>query len=160
MKNQKYLKITWNAFHQDVKILAQKINVAKYQKIYAISRGGLAPACVLAHQLNIRKIETIDVVGYQAESQLKEIQLLSEIHSDGENCIVIDDLIDSGRTINFLRPKLPKALFVTVYAKPLRKELVDFYAVEIPADEWILFPWENDVHPEEKLIKIRDINTN
>lgn len=160
MKNQKYLKITWNAFHQDVKILAQKINATKYNKIYAIARGGLAPACVLAHELNIRNVDAIGVIGYQAQVQQKEIQLVTEIHGDGENCIVIDDLIDSGKTIEFLRPKLPKALFVTIYAKPARKDLVDFYAIEFPAEKWILFPWENDVHPDEKLIKVRDVNTN
>lgn len=157
MADPKYLRITWNAFHEDAKLLASKIDVSKYNKIYAISRGGLAPACILSYELNIRDVDSIEVVGYDAQTQQKEIRLLKDICDDGEGAIVVDDLVDSGRTIEFLRKKMPKALFVTVYAKPKRKELVDFYAIDLPVDEWVMFPWENDVHPDERFIKVRDV---
>ena len=42
---------------------------------------------------------------------------------DGENWLIIDDLVDTGETGKMLKKMLPKAHFATVYAKPLEGQL-------------------------------------
>ena len=54
--------ITWNEFHQHAKILASKIKESgKYNKIIAISRGGLLPAGILSYELDIRNTQAIKI---------------------------------------------------------------------------------------------------
>ena len=53
--------INWSEFHQDVKDLCKKIKESgEFDKIIAISRGGLIPAAIIAYELNIRNTETIN----------------------------------------------------------------------------------------------------
>lgn len=62
--------------------------------------------------------------------------------ADGEGFLVIDDLVDTGNTLKFLRQRLPKAKFMTVYAKPQGMPLVDDFVVELAQQTWIHFPWD------------------
>ena len=56
--------ITWDEFHQDVKTLAKKLGKGRFNKIIAISRGGLLPAGILAYELDIRNSQAINVSSY------------------------------------------------------------------------------------------------
>ena len=62
------------------------------------------------------------------------------IGSDG--VLVIDDLVDTGRTLEAARTLFPKAHFASVYAKPQGKPLVDSFVTEVSQDTWIYFPWD------------------
>jgi xanthine phosphoribosyltransferase len=62
--------------------------------------------------------------------------------ADGEGILVIDDLVDSGRTLELVRRLYPKAHFATVYAKPKGREQVDTFITEVSQDTWIFFPWD------------------
>ena len=61
---------------------------------------------------------------------------------DGKNCILTDDLVDTGTTAKAVRDRLPKAHFATIYAKPAGRPLVDTFITEVSQDTWILFPWD------------------
>jgi xanthine phosphoribosyltransferase len=61
---------------------------------------------------------------------------------DGEGILVVDDLVDSGRTLELIREMYPKAHLVTVYAKPQGKAMVESYVTEVSQDTWIFFPWD------------------
>jgi len=61
---------------------------------------------------------------------------------DGEGILVVDDLVDSGRTLELIREMYPKAHFATVYAKPKGKPMVQSYVTEVSQDTWIFFPWD------------------
>ncbi|MCI1874351.1 MAG: xanthine phosphoribosyltransferase, partial [Serratia liquefaciens] len=41
-----------------------------------------------------------------------------------------------------IREMYPKAHFVTIFAKPAGRPLVDDYVVDIPQDTWIEQPWD------------------
>ena len=53
---------------------------------------------------------------------------------DGEGILVIDDLVDSGRTLELVRQMYPKAHFATVYAKPKGRPMVQTYVTEVSQD--------------------------
>ena len=60
----------------------------------------------------------------------------------GKGVLVIDDLVDTGKTARVVRDLLPDAHFATVYAKPMGKPMVDTFITEVSQDTWIFFPWD------------------
>lgn len=154
MTKPRYLTISWEQFHSDARILASKlINRKDLKKIICVTRGGLFPAAVLARELEIRWIDTICVVGYDEESRGSHASLLKVPETDGEGVLVVDDLVDSGRTGRIIRELMPKAYFVTMYAKPKGQEVVDDFVVSVDQDTWILFPWEAELSPASPLVR-------
>ena len=66
----------------------------------------------------------------------------AEISGDGTGILIIDDLVDSGRTLEVVRDLLPNAHFATVYAKPKGEPMVDTFITGVSQDTWIFFPWD------------------
>ncbi len=135
--------ISWEQLHRDSRALAWRLLEHDYFKgIIAITRGGLVPAAVVARELDIRLIETVCLSSYEWQDRKGEVQVLKRLEIDGDGWLLIDDLVDTGRTAKTVREMLPKAHFATVYAKPLGRPLVDTYITEVSQDTWILFPWD------------------
>ena len=61
---------------------------------------------------------------------------------EGKGVLIVDDLVDTGKTARVVRELLPKAHFATVYAKPMGRPLVDTFITEVSQDTWIYFPWD------------------
>lgn len=135
--------ISWEQLHRDSRALAWRLLEHDYFKgIVTITRGGLVPAAIVARELDIRLIDTVCVNSYNWQDQRGEIEILKPVHMDGEGWLLIDDLVDTGRTAKTVREMLPKAHFATVYAKPQGRPLVDTFITEVSQDTWILFPWD------------------
>lgn len=140
----KKIFITWDEFHQDTKELARKIKKnGAFNKIVAISRGGLLPAGILAYELDIRNSQAINISSYDNDERRedKDIVICSEIGDIDEQTLIVDDLSDSGRTFHLVRRIFPQACYVAVYAKPQGQSEVDIFTREMP-DEWLVFPWD------------------
>ena len=105
----------------------------------------------MARELEIRWIDTICVASYDEESRDSKASILKIPEGDGEGVLVVDDLVDSGRTGRIIRELMPKAYFVTMYAKPKGQEVVDDFVVPVDQDERILFPWEAELSPASPL---------
>ena len=56
--------------------------------------------------------------------------------------LIVDDLVDTGKTAKVVRELLPSAHFAAVYAKPMGRPLVDTFITEVSQDTWIYFPWD------------------
>ena len=138
--------IEWSDFHQDVKLLCQKIKESGvYNRIIAVSRGGLIPAGIISYELNIRNIDVVNIVTYVGGKHLEisEIEGIDIISNTDEKTLVVDDLTDSGQTFRVLRKYFSKAKFVSVYAKKEGEPEVDIMAKELP-NNWVVFPWDID----------------
>ena len=135
--------VSWDQLHRDARALAWRLHDTKtpWEKIVAVTRGGLVPAAIIARELSILYIDTICVASYDWQHQ-GEAVILKQAASGGQGCLIIDDLVDTGATARVVREMLPKAYFATVYAKPAGKPLVDAYVTEVSQDTWILFPWD------------------
>ena len=147
-KWQKSFPVSWDQFHRDARALAWRLSGAgPFRAIVAITRGGLVPAAVVARELGIRVIETVCVASYEYDKQ-GEIQVLKTIsdkvggEDGGNGVLIVDDLVDTGKTARVVRDLMPKAHFATVYAKPMGRPLVDTYITEVSQDTWIFFPWD------------------
>lgn len=141
--------ISWSELQRDARFMAsQLIERQSWKGIIAITKGGLIPAALIARELNIKLIDTVCVGSYHSEAagqvdqHQEDIQVFKMVEGDGENFLLIDDLVDTGKTAEFIRKKLPKAYFCTLYAKPQGKHLVDTYVREFKQNQWIFFPWD------------------
>ena len=61
---------------------------------------------------------------------------------NGSAVLVIDDLVDTGKTARLVRDLVPKCHYATMYAKPAGRPLVDTFITEVSQDTWIYFPWD------------------
>lgn len=111
----------------------------QWKGIIAVSRGGLVPGALLARELGIRHVDTVCISSYDHDNQ-RELKVLKRAEGDGEGFIVIDDLVDTGGTAVAIREMYPKAHFVTIFAKPAGRPLVDDYVIDIPQNTRIEQP--------------------
>ncbi|HYD31978.1 MAG TPA: xanthine phosphoribosyltransferase [Azospirillaceae bacterium] len=145
-KFRKNFPVTWDELHRNAKALAWRlVEKGPWKGIIAVARGGLVPAAIIARELEIRLLDTVCISTYDHQNQ-REARVLKGIDGDGEGWLIIDDLVDTGKTAEILRRMLPKAHFATVYAKPAGRPLVDTYITEVSQDTWIFFPW--DIEPQ------------
>ena len=137
--------ISWDQLHRDSKALSWRLHDGEtnWKGIVAVTRGGLVPAAIVARELGIHLIDTVCITSYDWQQQ-GNIQILKEVETDGTDFLIIDDLVDTGKTAKIVRKMLPKAYFATVYAKPAGKPMVDAYVTEVSQDTWILFPWDSE----------------
>ena len=141
--------ISWPELHRDARYLSRVLHdLGEWKGIIAITRGGLVPAALIARELEIRLIDTVCVVSYgaaeegEAEQAQGALRWLKTIDGDGEGWLLIDDLVDTGRTARAVRERLPKAHFATLYAKPSGKPMVDTYVTDVEQAVWLVFPWD------------------
>ena len=137
--------ISWDQLHRDSRALAWRLlDLKPFKGIVTITRGGLVPAAIISRELEIRLVDTVCVSSYDWQEQQSEAQILKSVPGNGDGWLLLDDLVDTGKTAKVVRDMLPKAHFATVYAKPAGRPLVDTYITEVSQDTWILFPWDSE----------------
>jgi xanthine phosphoribosyltransferase len=141
--------ISWVELHRDARYLSEVLHaLGRWKGIVAIARGGLVPAALVARELDIRLVDTFCVSSYDSEDEggaaklQGEVKVLKGVSGDGDGYLLIDDLVDTGRTARIVRRMLPKAHFATLYAKPAGRPLVDTCVKEFKQEKWIHFPWD------------------
>ena len=155
LPHEKGFHISWDQIHRDSRALAWRLDgkgpdEGAWRAVVAITRGGMAPAMIVARELDIRTVDTISVMSYHSgggkADQRREAKVLkspdSEIMGDGTGVLIVDDLVDSGKTLALVRSLYPKAHFATVYAKPEGEPMVDTFITGVSQDTWIFFPWD------------------
>ncbi len=142
---KKEFPVSWEELHRNARALAWRLSELKrFKGVVAITRGGLVPAAIIARELDIRLIDTVCIASYDHKDQGKS-KILKSISGDGEDWLIVDDLVDTGGTAKIVREMLPKAHFATIYAKPAGRPVVDSYITEVSQDTWIFFPWDLEV---------------
>ncbi len=137
--------VSWDQLHRDARALAWRLaDRGPWRGVIAITRGGLVPTAIVARELEVRLIDTVCISSYDHMEQ-GGVEVLKEAAGDGEGMLIVDDLVDTGRTAKVVRELLPKAHFATVYAKPAGRPLVDSFITEVSQDTWIYFPWDTEL---------------
>ena len=152
LPHEKGFHVSWDQIHRDSRALAWRLDKqgpgkdGAWRAVVAITRGGMAPAMILSRELDIRTVDTISVKSYDWQKQADAVVLKSpqaDLMGDGgAGVLIIDDLVDTGKTLELVRKMYPKAHFATVYAKPKGRDMVDSFITEVSQDTWIFFPWD------------------
>ena len=150
LPHEKGFHVSWDQIHRDSRALAWRLDGhgpedGAWKAVVAITRGGMAPAMIVARELGIRIVDTISVKSYdhQDQTEAKVLNAPDEaMMGNGTGVLIVDDLVDSGKTLELVRSLFPKAHFATVYAKPKGRPQVDTFITEVSQDTWIFFPWD------------------
>jgi hypoxanthine phosphoribosyltransferase len=122
IKSKIYL--TWDDIDALVNVLTIEI-INKHPQIDSIAglpRGGLIPAVMLSHKLNL--------------------PLVSE---PTRKTLIVDDICDSGETFLKLLKQHPFNLFACLHYKPHTSKFPpDIWAELYEVDNWLVYPWENE----------------
>ena len=125
------IMVTWGDIKDLIKDLAEKIpfEVPLADSIYGIPRGGMIPAVWLSHLTNLPIVQTI-----------------------GKNTLVVDDMTDSGITMN----KMPGQFTAVLFHKPHTSCFTPNIWSELhEGDEWLIFPWEDSKAPAKQDYKLK-----
>lgn len=116
----KKTQITYKKLAEDTKKLANKLEsvIGNFDSIYGVPRGGVPIAVMLGHETGLPLVDTAT-----------------------EKTLIVDDLIDSGKTMEQYEGKT----FAALYSKPHSPEA---FTVEV-IDGWIEFPYENTTNDVE-----------
>ncbi|MEM1374263.1 MAG: xanthine phosphoribosyltransferase [Pseudomonadota bacterium] len=151
LPHEKGFHVSWDQIHRDSRALAWRLDgrgpeATGWTAIVAITRGGMAPAMIIARELGVRVVDTISVKSYdnqeQSDAQVLKAPSRDIMGEDGHGVLIIDDLVDSGKTLELCRKYYPKAHYATVYAKPAGEPMVDTFITGVSQDTWIFFPWD------------------
>ncbi|MEM1233910.1 MAG: xanthine phosphoribosyltransferase [Pseudomonadota bacterium] len=151
LPHEKGFHVSWDQIHRDSRALAWRLDgrgpeEGGWTAIVAITRGGMAPAMIIARELGVRVVDTISVKSYdnqkQSDAQVLKAPSADIMGENGHGVLIIDDLVDSGKTLELCRAHYPKAHYATVYAKPEGEPMVDTFITGVSQDTWIFFPWD------------------
>ncbi|MBO6775587.1 MAG: xanthine phosphoribosyltransferase [Marinibacterium sp.] len=150
LPHEKGFHISWDQIHRDARALAWRLDGqgpdnGAWRAVVAVTRGGMAPAMIVSRELDIRTVDTISIKSYdhQAQADAKVLKHPdTELMGDGTGILIVDDLVDTGKTLEVVRSMYPNAHFATVYAKPKGRPQVNTFITEVSQDTWIFFPWD------------------
>lgn len=151
LPHEKGFHVSWEQLHRDARALAWRLDRqgpgenGAWKAVVAVTRGGMVPACILARELNVRVVDSISIKSYDHQAQSDATVLKApdaDVVGDGDGILIVDDLVDTGRTFDLIRSLYPKAHFVSVYAKPKGRATVDSFITEVSQDTWIFLPWD------------------
>jgi len=133
--------------------IIRQVTVAgnKYDYVVGLTRGGLTPAVLVSQYLDI-PMHTLKV-SLRDHQEHEENWWMEEDVTKGKHVLVIDDINDTGATINQIVHdwRLTNLLnhnvdFAVLINNEASKATVDYSAVDINKHEnnvWIVFPWED-----------------
>lgn len=145
----------YNACRNDLKILTQKID-KEFDTIVAIARGGLILSLMLGEYYDIRKVYSINTIGYEGETKLENVKVNNIPNlKNSTRVLIVDDIVDSGDTLTevlkVLESKYPRITFysASLFYRPTAQLSPDWYVVE--SDEWIEFFWSEDLKDKNEI---------
>ena len=74
LPHEKGFHISWDQIHRDSRALAWRLDGhgpddGAWRAVVAITRGGMAPAMIVARELDIRTVDTISIKSYDHQQQ-------------------------------------------------------------------------------------------
>lgn len=130
--------------------IAKQLEGYRFDWYVAIARGGLIPATLLAEITGQRNIDVFCIKRYGEDKKEIAISNIADknlSHLKYKDILVIDDILDHGKTMDFVlryidiyKPKSVKT--ACLYWKERSIVKPDFYLASCDNESWIEFPWE------------------
>ena len=147
---QRKLKVTWPTYHRLINKLGRDVKKSRFKPdiIVAISRGGLLVGRMLSEYFN-KPLGVITVQSYRATKQdrLRLDKRISSLYPIRGKILLVDDLVDSGKTLEITKAYLEKKGKVktaVMYRKDCTMCEPDFFGANAPGSTWIIFPYSKE----------------
>lgn len=135
MSKSKINKVSFGEIREAVEDIAETFKY-KTKLIVGITRGGLVPAVMLSHKMNI-PMKTVQI---QLRDSTETLELESLRVYNNRDVLFIDDINDTGETIKLIQEYAPLANFATIHKKK-ESTIRDAYYHKV-VDGWVEYPWE------------------
>ena len=139
----------YSEFIEDINKLTTIIN-RPFDTVIPIARGGLTIAHILSEYYNIRRVYSINTIGYNNRDKLDEIEIFNIPNlKNSKRVLIVDDIVDSGDTLfvilEILKEKYSNIIFysASIFYKKTAKIAPTWYVKE--TKEWIDFFWSVDL---------------
>lgn len=143
-------RLSWDGFGRACREVARDVVAAGFvpEVVVAIARGGLLPAGAIAYGLGVKNCGAINVEFYTGIGTVLDApELLPPeldlTYLDGRRVLLVDDVADSGRTLDLavrlLTGRGAEVRSAVIYTKPTTIVQPDFDWKR--TDLWIDFPW-------------------
>jgi len=139
------MNYTFDMFSDDINNIVKQIKEDKFEPftVIGITRGGLIPATMLAHALNIKNVEALNF-----NDDLKLNPIFRVINKYNLEVLVVDDIVDTGDTFLKVKKLFPNCKYTSlIYNRGQILGEPDFYGRTIDKTldpSWITFWWENE----------------
>jgi hypoxanthine phosphoribosyltransferase len=143
------LKPTYNDIHKACEILAEHVikMTVKIDRIVGVSRGGLIPAVIMSHIMDL----PFTPISYSSTSGAGDNKnhhnVLPDV--DGDVILIVDDICDTSLTLHEIcehydtRGKIVYTAVLHFKERKDGKHVPDFYWVKVQEnDGWIVYPFE------------------
>jgi hypoxanthine phosphoribosyltransferase len=152
----KDLWVNWEDYHRAVEQLALKVHESgwKFDYVLCLARGGLRPGDIFSRIFDV-PLAILSTSSYREEAGKVQGSLDVAKHvsmSRGTlegNVLLIDDLVDSGVTLEKVRynlkenfPGIVEVKAAVVWYKACSVAVPDFYVDYLPTNPWIHQPFE------------------
>ncbi|UFU03137.1 phosphoribosyltransferase [Ruania suaedae] len=145
--------LPWSRFGEAARELARTVADSGWMPdlVIAVARGGLVPAGAVAYALDVKAMGTMNVEFYTGVDQtlgepLVLPPLLDTSALAGARVLVVDDVADSGRTLELVMQRLragerppAQARSAVLYTKP--RSVIEPDYTWHRTERWISFPW-------------------
>jgi hypoxanthine phosphoribosyltransferase len=141
---------SWNSIYGMLLSSAAKIREDSFipDRIVGVGRGGWPVAIILSDLLGNIEISDVRVEFYSRVAESRKEPLLRQhisIPVEGMNILIVDDIADTGRSLNLVKEHLVKQGAITVttatiYLKSRSIIIPEYFERETTS--WIVFPWE------------------
>jgi hypoxanthine phosphoribosyltransferase len=131
--------------------LSQSVRSAGYQPdlVIAIARGGFVPARLVCDFLRCRDLTSITVRHYAPGARMETAARITyPIGADlrGEKVLVVDDVNDTGETLELVRPHLEdrdaaEVRVAVLHEKARSQARADFRAAAVSDALWLVYEW-------------------
>lgn len=115
--------LTWDDINDLLDIIHKKIG-DKIMFVTGIPRGGTILAILYSHRFNVKYVDRV-------------------LEYFGDELLILDDIADSGKTLQGWSEEYIKSSFATLHYKTTSSFKPKTFAKEIGGDYgWIVYPWE------------------
>jgi hypoxanthine phosphoribosyltransferase len=121
----KKVYLDWNDIEELTDKLVDEIKSSTVPPLYitGLPRGGLIPAVILSHKLNI------------PFKSIEEIKSIPRV-----DVLIVDDIADSGETLSVYGGYQTAVLHYKIQSE----HIPTFYAKEVNNTDWIVYPFERE----------------
>jgi len=148
---KRLIYLSWHDVNLAINHIASRLHEDNFlpEVIVGVARGGLIPAVLLSHILEIRDLVTVNAKFYgrgHYPKRLAEKPVIENIslNKDYDNALLVDDIAGSGGTIVEVKSRLKNHIRSVRTATLVKNERcpihVDYFFRIV--EDFVVFPWE------------------
>ena len=132
-KHAKREKLSWSAICESVELINLPSSAPHPVTLVAVERGGIIPAALIQRRVPSSRLEVVNL------DQLPHVLF----PYNSPHVWIIDDVYDSGKTLELVHTYYPRAIYFTLFNKQINAPAWLTWCNWCDPSTWLEFPWES-----------------